>query len=119
MKRLKISHENPPIPVRDHDYRAYWDGDDESPGRHGWGSQPVEAWQDLLGQGDWSEKRLVQSFNPKTKDVFYTVDLSEAEFPKCGCPRFFHNCLDTAGNYIEGRVCKHIGPAIEHKRKEG
>lgn len=113
MKRVRITHEYPPIPVRDHDYRAYWDDDDESPGRHGWGSTPVEAWQDLLEQGeDWDK---VRSFDPKKQDVFYTVDLSDPEFPRCGCPRFFHHCLDTGGNYIEGRICKHVEAARERK----
>jgi hypothetical protein len=47
VKDIRLSFEQPPIPLRNFDWRAMHDGDDEEPSRHGWGSTPEEALADL------------------------------------------------------------------------
>jgi hypothetical protein len=49
MRKRKIItvHEFPPIPQRIFDWRAYRDGDEEIPARHGWGKTEAEALADL------------------------------------------------------------------------
>ena len=44
MERSKIilKHEYPPIPQRTCDWRAYREGDEEIPARHGWGRTEAE-----------------------------------------------------------------------------
>ncbi len=37
----------PPIPVRDYDWCAYHDGDEETAGRYGWGKTEIDALDDL------------------------------------------------------------------------
>lgn len=41
------SYEHPPIPVRNFDWRAYVDGDEEITRRHGWGRTEAEAIENL------------------------------------------------------------------------
>jgi hypothetical protein len=48
IKNISLTFEQPPIPMRNFDWRAMHDGDDEEPSRHGWGSTPVEALANLL-----------------------------------------------------------------------
>ena len=45
--KIVISHVNPPIPERNHDYCAYIDGEEERR-RQGWGRTPAEALRDFL-----------------------------------------------------------------------
>jgi hypothetical protein len=47
IRDIRLSFEQPPIPLRQFDWRAMHDGDDEEPSRHGWGSTPEEALADL------------------------------------------------------------------------
>jgi len=49
MERSKIilKHEYPPIPQRTCDWRAYREGDEEIPARHGWGRTEAEALAEL------------------------------------------------------------------------
>ncbi len=51
MKNIRIVFEYPRIPDRNHDYRAYFDGEEEL-NRCGWGASPEAALGDLLGQED-------------------------------------------------------------------
>jgi len=54
-QKLVTIHEYPPIPVRDHDWRALFEGDDEDVGRHGWGRTEDEAIVDLVTRvGQWA-----------------------------------------------------------------
>lgn len=46
---VKFTHEYPPIPTRDHDWRAGFDGREEE-GRDGWGATKVAAAIDLYHQ---------------------------------------------------------------------
>lgn len=47
-RKIIVSHVYPPIPIRSHDWCAYWDdlGADCSP--YGWGRTEEEAKQDLI-----------------------------------------------------------------------
>jgi hypothetical protein len=47
IKNISLTFEQPPIPMRNFDWRAMHDGDDEEPSRHGWGATPEEALADL------------------------------------------------------------------------
>jgi hypothetical protein len=47
IKNIRLTFEQPPIPMRQYDWRASHDGDDEDPSRHGWGRTPEEALADL------------------------------------------------------------------------
>jgi hypothetical protein len=47
VRDIRLSFEQPPIPLRNFDWRAMHDGDDEEPSRHGWGSSPEEALANL------------------------------------------------------------------------
>lgn len=47
IRDIHLSFEQPPIPLRQFDWRAMHDGDDEEPSRHGWGRTPEEALADL------------------------------------------------------------------------
>jgi hypothetical protein len=47
IKDIRLTFEQPPIPLRQFDWRAMYDGDDEEPSRHGWGRTPEEALADL------------------------------------------------------------------------
>lgn len=47
---IKTEHVFPPIPIRIHDWCAYYDGQEE--GRRGWGATEKEAIADLLEQED-------------------------------------------------------------------
>ena len=47
VRDIRLTFEQPPIPMRDWDWRAMHDGDDEEPSRHGWGRTPEEALADL------------------------------------------------------------------------
>jgi hypothetical protein len=47
VKDIRLTFEQPPIPLRQFDWRAMHDGDDEEPSRHGWGRTPEEALADL------------------------------------------------------------------------
>jgi len=38
---------HPPIPVRDYDWCAYHEGDEEIAGRYGWGKSEMEALDDM------------------------------------------------------------------------
>lgn len=46
MRQIKTVHEYPPIPIRDFDWCAYFDGDEEE-GPRGWGRTEAEAIADL------------------------------------------------------------------------
>jgi hypothetical protein len=46
-RKIITSHIYPPIPVRDHDWCAYYDGEVES-GHYGYGPTEQEAIQDLV-----------------------------------------------------------------------
>ena len=48
VRDIRLTFEQPPIPMRDWDWRAMHDGDDEEPSRHGWGRTPVAALANLL-----------------------------------------------------------------------
>lgn len=48
VRDISLSFEQPPIPLRQFDWRAMHHGDDEEPSRHGWGCTPVEALANLL-----------------------------------------------------------------------
>ena len=54
IRDIRLSFEQPPIPLRQFDWRACYDGDDEEPSRHGWGRTAEEALADL--------KRLEREF---------------------------------------------------------
>lgn len=45
-RKIVCSHVYPPIPIRDYDWLAYFDGEEE--GAQGWGRTEAEARQDLL-----------------------------------------------------------------------
>jgi len=47
LKLIKTYNEFPPIPIRDHDWVAWFDGEEESR-RYGWGETESEAVDDLL-----------------------------------------------------------------------
>jgi hypothetical protein len=47
VRNISLTFEQPPIPLRQWDWRAMHDGDDEEPSRHGWGRTPEEALADL------------------------------------------------------------------------
>jgi hypothetical protein len=47
VRDISLSFEQPPIPLRQFDWRAMHHGDDEEPSRHGWGRTPEEALADL------------------------------------------------------------------------
>jgi len=56
VRDIRLSFEQPPIPMRQFDWRAMHDGDDEEPSRHGWGSTPEEALADLKRvDREWDE----------------------------------------------------------------
>lgn len=44
---IRITFEYPPIPDRSHDWRAYYDGEEEE-NNCGWGATPVIALAELL-----------------------------------------------------------------------
>lgn len=46
-KDIITVHTYPPIPIRDYDWCAYHDGDDEIASRYGWGKTEQEALADL------------------------------------------------------------------------
>lgn len=46
-QHIHIIFEYPPIPDRSHDWRAYYDGEEEE-NKCGWGARPCEALDDLL-----------------------------------------------------------------------
>jgi len=46
-KDIITVHCFPPIPVRDYDWCAYHDGDEETAGRYGWGKTEQEALDDM------------------------------------------------------------------------
>jgi hypothetical protein len=48
VRDIRLCFEKPPIPLRQFDWRAMYDGDDEEPSRHGWGQTPTEALANLL-----------------------------------------------------------------------
>jgi len=59
VKDIRLTFEQPPIPLRQWDWRAMHDGDDEEPSRQGWGRTPEEALADL--------KRLDEDFEDSLK----------------------------------------------------
>jgi len=59
VKDIHLTFEQPPIPLRNFDWRAMHDGDDEEPSRHGWGRTPEEALADL--------KRVDEDFKDSLK----------------------------------------------------
>ena len=56
VKDIHITFEQPPIPDRQWDWRAMYDGDDEEPSRHGWGRTALAALADLQRlEREWEE----------------------------------------------------------------
>ena len=51
MRMIVVHHEHPPIPDRQFDWCAYYDGDEER-GHYGWGRTREEAVKDLLENYD-------------------------------------------------------------------
>lgn len=51
MAKIVTSHIYPPIPIRSHDWCAYYDGQEES-GQYGYGPTEAEAIQDLRDNYD-------------------------------------------------------------------
>ena len=47
MKKIITDYVHPPIPIRDHDWCAYYDGEEEDQ-NYGWGRTEQEAINDLL-----------------------------------------------------------------------
>jgi hypothetical protein len=47
MTKIITEYVHPPIPDRGSDWRAYHEGDEEKPTRHGWGATEAEALADL------------------------------------------------------------------------
>lgn len=47
MRKIVTSHMFPPIPIRDFDWCAHFDGEEEK-GNYGWGRTEAEAIQDFL-----------------------------------------------------------------------
>ena len=47
MDEIKVIYVNPPVPMRNFDWCAYYDGCEEE-GQRGWGSTKEEAIEDLL-----------------------------------------------------------------------
>ncbi|RUV84330.1 hypothetical protein EOA60_04570 [Mesorhizobium sp. M1A.F.Ca.IN.020.06.1.1] len=45
-RKIVTSHMNPPIPVRDYDWCAHYEGEEEA-GNYGWGRTEAEAIQDF------------------------------------------------------------------------
>lgn len=45
----------PPIPTRDHDYSAHFEGQEELPDLYGWGDTEAAALMDLLNNTDTGE----------------------------------------------------------------
>jgi len=97
-KRVKVVHDL---------YWVYIENDEQW---YGQGLTPLEAWRDFLDQTYDTLYRVPSDSGERD----YPVDLNDPDFPKCGCPYFFHRCLDPEGNYIAGMICKHI----ERKAKE-
>ena len=64
MRKIITHHEFPPIPMRQFDWVAYRDGDDEHGHRHGWGPTKQAAIDDLLRledeENEWLEDRAAQ-----------------------------------------------------------
>jgi hypothetical protein len=50
--KIIVVNEYPPIPIRDFDWCAYHDGDEECPWRHGWGATREAALADLARLDD-------------------------------------------------------------------
>lgn len=51
-RQIITSHVYPPIPIRSHDWCAYFDDDGAEAGRYGWGRTEEEAIQDLKDNYD-------------------------------------------------------------------
>jgi hypothetical protein len=47
MRKIVTNHIYPPVPIRDFDWRAHYDGDEES-GNYGYGRTEDEAISDLV-----------------------------------------------------------------------
>lgn len=57
-RKIVTSHIYPPIPVRDWDWCAHYDGEEEA-GNYGWGATEAEAIQDFLDNcADAHDERL-------------------------------------------------------------
>jgi hypothetical protein len=62
VRNIHLTFEQPPIPLRDWDWRAMHDGDDEEPSRHGWGRTPEAALADLKQRDeDWEDSLQTES----------------------------------------------------------
>lgn len=58
MRKIVIYHLPPPIPLRDMDFVAFYDGEEEA-GHYGYGATPVEALADFLtNYAEDHDKRL-------------------------------------------------------------
>lgn len=54
-RKIVTTHVNPPIPWRDHDWCAYFDGDEDT-GNYGYGETRLEAIAELLALHDDDEE---------------------------------------------------------------
>jgi len=74
---VTVYAEFPPIPLRQFDYRAVYEGDEENADRHGWGATKEEALEDLGGKlrdrvddrlydmktaGEWDAETMEEAF---------------------------------------------------------
>ena len=67
VRDIRLTFEQPPIPIRNFDWRAVYEGDDEEPSKHGWGRTPSEALANLLLENDeyflqTEEQRLLEEY---------------------------------------------------------
>jgi hypothetical protein len=59
IRNIHLTFEQPPITMRQWDWRAYYDGDDERSSHHGWGRTPEEALADLRRLDQEYEESLI------------------------------------------------------------
>jgi hypothetical protein len=62
--KIRIVHVLPPIPIRDFDWCAFYDGDDETPHLHGYGATKDEALADLkriMWEAEMDDERNVDT----------------------------------------------------------
>lgn len=92
MRKLITHHEYPPIPTRQFDWCAYWDGDEENTGRHGWGATEAEAIEDLrrIQEEEAEAEATLSDYPPGCTCQFESIDSASIDPPEKirtrGCP---------------------------------
>jgi hypothetical protein len=86
--------------------QVYIEGSEDIRGQGSSFEVSLKAWRDLLSKGDPNWQYNVPS--KSRKGMYHVVDLSDPDFPKCGCENFVSKCLTSDGEYITGKICRHI-----------